>query len=238
MRASFNCTVEFKPPSCDYGYTLSAPATVTCNEQGTWSGPSPHCDIVNCTDPGTVVHGIMIGGQVRKTPYFTPYLVPYLTPYLVPYLTPYLTPYFTPYFTPYLHTISRSMLLYMVFYAAFYTVFTRYFLPYFPPYLPPYFPLYFRSILWSILCSILCPISCSIFCSVTHFFLTLFTQPIPQAPYPYLTTLLIFCNTGYKVKGFNKISCLGNGDWDHLLPKCVKIGNDRGLREDVFRPLT
>ena len=161
-------TVEFKPPSCDYGYTLSAPATVTCNEQGTWSGPSPHCDIVNCTDPGTVVHGIMIGGQVRKTPYFTPYL------------TPYLTPYFTPYFTPYLHTISRSMLLYTVFYAAFYTVFTRYFLPYFPP----YFPLYFRSILCSISCSILCPISCSIFCSVTHFFLTLFTQPSGPVPLP------------------------------------------------------
>ena len=31
--------------SCGQGYTLTGPATIVCQTDGTWSGPTPSCDV-------------------------------------------------------------------------------------------------------------------------------------------------------------------------------------------------
>ncbi|XP_032898126.1 C4b-binding protein alpha chain-like [Amblyraja radiata] len=48
--------------SCNDGYSLIGPSSITCKTTGQWSGAAPECKAVKCLYPGTPAHGRMIGG--------------------------------------------------------------------------------------------------------------------------------------------------------------------------------
>jgi len=47
-------SVSFK---CNKGYNLVGSSTLTCQNNGLWTSAQPHCQIVDCRDPGTPANG-------------------------------------------------------------------------------------------------------------------------------------------------------------------------------------
>ncbi|XP_042320223.1 complement receptor type 2 [Sceloporus undulatus] len=47
--------------SCETGYILTGEATINCTDSGTWTFPTPRCEVMHCLLPPRIAHGTYIG---------------------------------------------------------------------------------------------------------------------------------------------------------------------------------
>ncbi|XP_043572153.1 sushi, von Willebrand factor type A, EGF and pentraxin domain-containing protein 1 isoform X1 [Chiloscyllium plagiosum] len=49
--------------TCNSGYQLQGPSTLTCNSTGQWNGTAPVCEIISCEPPPTLPNAFIIGNN-------------------------------------------------------------------------------------------------------------------------------------------------------------------------------